>query len=137
MIRLALVGVLLLGCSDNTGPKLHAIPIGTYDYSFHTTRGQNQTYDYRGTFTITSATEVDVRGTWNVPEFEPQIRMGLWTDGAYNVWAGLDDDGLTGQIRNRIARKGNRITCEVIWWFIFDPVGEDVGPGTCTVTGPI
>jgi hypothetical protein len=137
MKKALVLSLILFGCiSGGTEPEGSLVlPIGTYHYTFHTVRDL-QAWDYAGTFAIISASGSHVAGTWNVPEFEAEIQMGDSDEGAYLVWANLDDDGVTGQIRNRIARLGDRFACSVTWWFVFGEEGEDTGTGTCTVTGP-
>lgn len=107
-------------CDRREGPPGDPlIPTGVYDYALTRTLGLRE-WRFEGTLTITSATEDQVQGSWDVVStndasdgsYAEELTSGHWDYDAYAVGARIV--GEPGwQIENRIARVDGEVRCLV------------------------
>lgn len=110
------------------------IPTGTYEYELFRTMGTTE-WRFEGTLTITSVTEEEVEGTWDVvsvigsadSRYAEGVVSGRWDYDAYAVGARVVGDP-GWEIENRIARVDGKVRCRIAM------IGGD--PVACIVRGP-
>jgi hypothetical protein len=136
--RLIVVPALLLlaACPRGQPGSSPAPEPGRYEYTGrYLPPGAARPHLFRGVLVVTSVTRERIDGRWEVPGFDPDVQLGAWTNGAYDVGADVDHEGLLGTFNHRIAPgPGGAWTCTAVFVGRMGSGGAPVSnPATCTL----
>lgn len=98
--------------------------------------GSAQPHEFRGWLLVTEVSRERIAGRWEVPGFDPDLQLGTFVNGAYDVGADVSHQGLRGEFKHRLARgEGGAWTCTAVFVARLDgaPVSN---PATCVLTPP-
>ena len=98
--------------------------------------GDAQPHEFRGYLVVTEVTRERITGRWEVPGFQPDVQLGAFVNGAYDVGADVNHQGLVGEFKHRLTRgQGGAWACTAV--FVARMEGSPVSnPATCVLTAP-
>jgi len=85
----ALTLTVASGCSESSGPKV-SLAVGRYAYTSNVPRFVNDVrveQSYAGFLTITFVSPDSIVGTWEVPGFRTDARLGWKHEDAYSLYS--------------------------------------------------
>jgi hypothetical protein len=127
---------LLAACTPPPAPA--PVPEeGRYEYTGrYLAPGQAQPHEFRGFLVVTALTPERLDGTWLVTGFQPSVQLGTFLDGAYEVGADVEHQGLRGSFKHRLVpAAGGGWTCTAVFVARVDGVPVS-NPATCVLARP-
>jgi hypothetical protein len=128
--------LLLAACPGGRPASAPAPEPGRYEYTGrYLPPGAAQPHLFRGVLVVTSVTRERIDGRWEVPGFDPDVQLGAWTNGAYDIGANVSHEGLVGAFDHRIVPgRDGAWTCTAVFVGRMGGGGAPVSnPATCTL----